>query len=97
MANETRVPSREETNVASIALRIVIALVAAGGSIPYVTLFWGVIMALATDTGNEFSRFAWLFPVAMIFAMLLAAMVVFVSVVFTRDRRLGNHVGNSRG
>lgn len=47
------------------------------------TLFWGVIVILATDTGNEFSRFAWLFPVALIATMLMAALVVFVSAVAT--------------
>jgi len=83
MANEQRGASPDETNVASTALRIIIALVAAAGSVPFVTLFFSIIMGLASGSQDGLVRFVWLVPVAMCLAMIMAALLVFVSAVAT--------------
>lgn len=80
MANQQPGASPDEPAISPIALQIIIALVAAGGSLLYLLLTYGMIMIVADSIDDEPSDIVMFFPVTMFFAMLMAGLVVFVSV-----------------
>lgn len=83
MAEEKQGTPAGQPKVASTALRVIIALVAAAGSLLYLLLTVGTIMLVADAPDNESSDAVVFFPVTMLFAMLMAGLVVFVSAAAT--------------
>ena len=61
------------------AAALAVALVAAAGSMLYLLLTFGTIMLVADAPDNESSDAVVFFPMTMLFAMLMAGLVVFVS------------------
>lgn len=83
MAEEKQGTTADGPTVSSTVLRVIVALVAAAGSLLYLLLTFGTIMLVADAPDNESSDAAVFFPVTMFFAMLMAGLVVFVSATAT--------------
>lgn len=83
MVRERQGSSTNEPTASPAELRMMVALVAAAGSLLYLLLTFRTIMLVADTTNNESTDAVVFFPVAMLFAMLMAGLVVFVSAAAT--------------